>query len=431
MILRRSVKIAFGLYNLLWGIIIPFLRYNRRLAEGFDQRILRELPPAAVDIWIQAASVGETFLARELLKRLPAESPLHVLLTSNTAQGMQILRQAIDSLNSSDDGLRLQAAYFPFDRPAIMQTAVKRIQPRVMVLLETEIWPGLLLALKASGSSIIIINGRLTPKSLKRYRLWPSVWRSLSPHQILATSEADAGRFRTLFGSDGVATMPNIKFDRVTATAITSETSSHQLKHLLPPEAAFIILGSVRRQEEAWIERIIKTVMRLRENAVIGLFPRHQPRIDHWQHILDRAQVRWVLRSSIHTSVPQGCIILWDTVGELADAYRFSTAAFVGGSLAPLGGQNFLEALVNGVIPVIGPSWHNFAWVGAELPASGLLKVAKDWQEVADQIIKDIDDPPSHQNVRQRVEQYLKDRRGGTDIACQHIINLLEKSRLD
>jgi 3-deoxy-D-manno-octulosonic-acid transferase len=428
MILRRSAKIAFGLYHLAWGIIIPFLRYNRRLAEGFDQRTLRTLPPEEIDIWIQAASAGESFLACQLTERLRAEGPLHVLLTSNTRQGMQILQQTIDKLTPSGDEFRVQAAYFPFDKPDIMQTAVERIQPRVMVLLETELWPALLLALKSSGSRIVIINGRLSPKSLKRYRLWPSIWRSLSPHQILATSEANAGRFRALFGSNGVATMPNIKFDRVTVKANAAEAPSHQLKHLLPPEAAFVILGSIRRQEEPRIEKIIKAVMSVRENTVIGLFPRHQHRIGHWQRILDRAQFPWVLRSSIQASVPRGSIILWDIFGELGDAYRFSTAAFVGGSLAPLGGQNFLEALVSGVIPVIGPSWENFTWIGPEIPASGLLKVAGDWKQVADLLVKDIDHPSPHQKVLERVDQYLKDRRGGTDIACRHIIDLLEKT---
>ena len=424
--LSQSAKFAFRLYNLAWGMIIPFLRYNRRLAEGFDQRTLMKLPPEAVDIWIQAASVGECFLARELLKGLPAKHPLQVLATSNTGQGVQILQQAIDGLKSNGGKLRVQAAYFPFDKPDIMHTAVKHIRPRLMVLLETEIWPGLLLGLKACGSRIMIINGRLTPKSFNRYRLWPSIWRSLSPDRVLATSAADAGRFEALFGSNGIAIMPNMKFDRVPVRKTTDEAPSHQLKHLLPPETAFVVLGSIRRQEELWIEKIINALLRLRENTVIGLFPRHQHRIGHWQHILDRAQIRWVLRSSIQASVPQGCVILWDTFGDLSEAYRLSTAAFVGGSLAPLGGQNFLEALVCGIIPVIGPSWKNFAWAGTELPASGLLKVAEDWKQVADLLIRDIDQPAPHREVLERVNQYLKDRRGGTDIACRHILEMLE-----
>jgi len=428
MSLRRSVKFAFWFYNLAWGFALPFLRFNHRLAEGFEQRTLKRLPPPNVDIWIQAASVGESFLAWELLKKLRPERSLHVLLTSNTRQGIEILQQATDKFKSNDTELRAQVAYFPFDQPGIMDTAVKRIRPRVMVLLETEIWPGLLRALKVCGCRVLIINGRLTPKSLKRYRLWPSIWHALSPHKILATSEADADRFTALFGCDGVATMPNIKFDRVNAAQGTAKPPPHPLKNLLPPDAAFVTLASIRRQEETSVEKIIQTVMGAHKNSVIGLFPRHQHRIRHWQEILNRAQIPWLLRSSIQTPIPHGCIILWDTFGELTDAYRFSTAAFVGGSLAPLGGQNFLEALVSGVIPVIGPSWENFAWVGTGILTSGLLKVAGDWKEVADLLAEDIDHPTSHQEVVERARQYLKSRQGGTEMAFRQIIEMLEEA---
>ncbi len=428
MLLRPSAKFAFWFYNLAWGLVIPFLRFNHRLAEGFEQRTLKLLPLKGVDLWIQAASVGESFLAWELLKKLKPERPLQVLLTSNTGQGIEILQRAINELKTGSSDLRMQAAFFPFDKPGIMQTAARQIGARVMVLLETEIWPGHLEALKEHGSRILIINGRLTRRSLKQYQVWPSVWRTLRPHKILAVSEADADRFAALFGSDGVTTMPNIKFDRVDAVAGRSNTTSHEIKNLLPPDAPFVTLGSIRRQEEAAVGNIIQAVMDVHKNAVIALFPRHAHRIRHWRSILNRSQIPWQLRSSIQTPIAQGSIILWDTFGELSEAYQLSTAAFVGGSLAPLGGQNFLEALVSGVIPVIGPSWENFAWVGTDILTSGLLKEVGDWQEAADQIIKDIDNPVSHQEIIERAGRYLKERQGGTELACQQIIELLEET---
>ena len=423
----RSAKFAFGLYNLIWGLVMPFLRFNHRLAEGFEQRTLKCLPPESIDLWIQAASVGESFLAWELLKKLKPRRPLHVLLTTNTAQGLDILQRAINDLNTGDTDLGLQAAFFPFDKPGIMQAAARRTAARVMVLLETEIWPAHLSALKDHGTRIVIINGRLTAKSLKRYRLWPSMWRALSPHKILAVSEADADRFAALFESDRVGTMPNIKFDRVGSAPEPPDEASGQIEKLVPSETPLVSLGSVRRQEEAQVERIIQTVMQRHGNTVIALFPRHQHRIQSWRQNLDRLQIRWHLRSSMQTRIPPGCILLFDTFGELPEAYRLSTAAFVGGSLAPLGGQNFLEALVNGVIPVIGPSWENFSWVGPEILDCGLLNVAGDWQAVADRLIKDIEHPVPRQEVIERARQYLQQRQGGTEIACQHILDILEE----
>ena len=107
------------------------------------------------------------------------------------------------------------SSFFPFDRPSIMEAAAANIHPRVMVLLETEIWPGLLAALKKNESKILIVNGRLTPKSLGQYMRWRKFLQHLCPDKILAISKADADRFGMLFGNDKVGVMHNIKFDRL------------------------------------------------------------------------------------------------------------------------------------------------------------------------------------------------------------------------
>ena len=118
-------------------------------------------------------------------------------------------------------------------------------------------------------------------------------------------------------------------------------------------------------------------------------------------------------------------MILWDTFGELTLAYELSKAAFVGGSLAPLGGQNFLEALTCGVIPVIGPSWENFAWVGREIVEQGIVRNAADWKEVADILVEAVKKSPSHEKVREAALRYVKDRQGGTTCACRLIAEFL------
>jgi 3-deoxy-D-manno-octulosonic-acid transferase len=106
-------------------------------------------------------------------------------------------------------------------------------------------------------------------------------------------------------------------------------------------------------------------------------------------------------------------------------AYRLAQSAFVGGSLATLGGQNFLEALISGVIPVIGPSWENFAWVGQELIDTGLLRVADDWRQTAAFILQDVDAPRPHAPVIEMANQFIKTRQGGSDQACRQIEAML------
>lgn len=419
-------RIAFGLYNLLWSCVLPWLRLNHRLAEGYPQRCLKKMLPAA-DIWIQAASVGESYLALEIIKTLKATRAVKILVTSNTSQGIDILNLALADQGKTVDGVQVAVGYFPFDKPAYMRRAVAAIAPAVMVLLETEIWPGLLRALKQHHCKTIIINGRITDRSLKKYLRWPSIWSELRPQRVLAISCADADRFKQLFGPGGIETMPNIKFDRV-ASAATSADNRNTIQNIVPPALTFTVLASVRRQEEPLVRQIVIAILRNRPQTVIGLFPRHLHRIRSWQEALNQAGIRWSLRSESKGPATAGTVIIWDTFGELLQAYQICKSAFVGGSLAPLGGQNFLEALICGTRPVIGPSWENFIWVGTEIIDAGLLRVAGNWREVAALLLRDMESSAPRDEIISGSLEYIKERQGGTEKACRAITALMEDS---
>ena len=417
-------KAGFKFYNLGWSVALPWLRWNHRLAAGYHQRALKDKLPGVADLWIQAASIGESFLAIEILKTLQINEPTRILLTSNTRQGIDIFNQALSQGMGEGNPIQTSVRYFPFDKPSIMAAAVAAIRPKLLVLLETEIWPGLLLAIQRQHSKSMIVNGRVTEKSLKRYLLWPSIWQNLRPDKVLAISVADADRFRRLFGSDGVDLMHNIKFDRM-VPSITNNDNLKQIQAVLPGGYQFIVCASVRQEEESEVKKLVRKIAQDRPQAVIGLFPRHIQRLPFWQKALTQLDLQWVLRSEISTSVSSGTVILWDTFGELMPAFRLSQSAFIGGSLAPLGGQNFLEALVNGVIPVIGPSWENFAWVGQEIIEAGLLKVADDWQQVAAIIRQEINAARPRDAVIEDAYQFFKSRQGGTARACRQIEAML------
>jgi 3-deoxy-D-manno-octulosonic-acid transferase len=151
-------------------------------------------------------------------------------------------------------------------------------------------------------------------------------------------------------------------------------------------------------------------------------------RITYWKKTLDRIAIPWILRSKTVKQVSDGTVILWDTFGELSSAYELSKGAFVGGSLASLGGQNFLEPLTCGVIPVIGPSWENFAWVGREIVEQDLVHVAADWKEVSNFLLESIEKTTPREKVRKKALMYLKNRQGGTAKACSLIENLLNET---
>jgi 3-deoxy-D-manno-octulosonic-acid transferase len=417
-------QIAFQLYDLGWSLTLPWLRLSPRLAEGFAQRTLKTALPAA-DIWIQAASVGESFLAVELVKTLTTDRALTILVTTNTGQGYNILARLRENQPLADNQVRIRVGYFPFDKPALMQRAVQQARPTVAVLLETEIWPGLLRALKKNGCRTLIVNGRITAKSLKRYQRWPSIWRSLRPDKILAISQTDADRFAQLFGPNEIEVMPNMKFDRI-VTAAAAAGDEKMIRSILPAGIPFVIFASIRQAEEPSVKKMMGAVKSRRPEAVIGLFPRHIQRLQSWQTHLNQQGFPWMLRSAIATPVSAGTVILWDTFGELQSAYTLAESAFVGGSLAPLGGQNFLEALVSGLVPIIGPWWENFAWVGREIVQAGLLRVAQNWQEAAALILKDMEASQPRCVVIQKGLEFVKARQGGTAQACRHIASCFD-----
>jgi len=167
---NQLIRCAFQIYNCLWRLAIPLLKKNPRLLEGFGQRALSGVSPKSADLWVQAASGGEAYLAWSLLKHLRPSRPIRVLVTTNTKQGMEIIDRAIGDTQIHKH-IKASSSYFPFDKPDIMEKAVKAVNPKVAVLLETEIWPALLRALKTNQCKIAIVNGRIKSKNWQRYRL--------------------------------------------------------------------------------------------------------------------------------------------------------------------------------------------------------------------------------------------------------------------
>jgi 3-deoxy-D-manno-octulosonic-acid transferase len=422
-----SVRLALKSYDWLWRAATPLLSRSHRLKEGLSQRLGQPFPQGPFDIWIQAASAGESFLVELILERLGSSCPHRILVTTNTRQGKDILDTHIGRPHDPPPtGKRRSSAYFPFDRPSLMKAAVAAIRPRLVVLLETEIWPGLMNALKTAGIPFIIVNGRMRAKSLRHYRLWPQLWRALTPDRILAVSTGDAERYAHLYGQERVSVMPNMKFDRIRADL--AHAKSNPVSQLIPPGVPLVVLGSVRREEEDAVGKMIAYLLDQHPDILIGLFPRHMHRIPSWQARLAATSIPCQLRSE-PASAAAGGVLLWDVFGELANAYAAATAAFVGGTLAPLGGQNFLEPLTCGLIPAIGPSWKTFDWVGEDLFAKGLVRVADDWRAAADTLLELLAAPPSRQAVKKALGEYLIQRQGGTAMAVAAIETFLARRR--
>lgn len=421
-----SIRMALACYDGLWCCAMPLLGRNPRLREGLDQRLGRRLPEGPFDLWIQAASAGEAYLAQLLLDHVASNIPRRILITSNTRQGKDLIDAAIEHHRASTTANRMVSAFFPFDRPSLMRQVLSTLKPRLVVLLETEIWPGLLSVVKADQIPVIILNGRMQAKSLRHYRIWPRLWQALAPDRILAVSAEDAERYARLFGRQRVSIMSNMKFDRIRTASAGS--GPNPVAKLVSPNTSLVVLGSVRREEEDAVARMIRRLRHRCHGVTIGLFPRHMHRIAAWQQRLAAAGIPYRLRSETRSAVEPGTVLLWDVFGELTRAYAIADAAFVGGSLAPLGGQNFLEPLSCGVIPTIGPSRETFQWVGEGLFHEQLVRVAQDEHQAADFLLATLDSPTPRTQVQQALDHYVAARRGGTAAAAALVERFLDGS---
>jgi 3-deoxy-D-manno-octulosonic-acid transferase len=419
--LHSSTTRALFFYRLFWFVLAPLLRFHKRMKIGYQERILKK-NPAKADLWIQAASVGEAYIVEEILLLLDPQTSLTILVTTNTSQGMDILKK----IQPSSANITLTLHYCPFDHPGLMHQAVTAVQPRLVVLIETELWPGFLAACKKQHIPICVINGRMTEKSMKGYLRMAGFWQDLAPDSILAMSESDRQRYGMVFGNERTEIMANIKFDRLLRTA-TAPTDPAPLSTIIEPETPFLILGSTRTEEEEVISQMIESLLRHNPRVVIGLFPRHMERISTWQQHLTKQQIPFQLRSTISSPITEGTVILWDTIGELQQGYHRADGAFVGGSLVPLGGQNFLEPLSAGIQPVIGNSWSNFYWVGEEIFQENLVFKVDNWQEAVNVLLNGLQQPTNHIKVQQKFTEYARQQQGGTATACAKIMHLLQQ----
>ena len=459
MINHVLIPIFLQLYNMLWVLALPVLKKNRRLAEGFERRrTSRHFNKA--DIWIQAASAGEAYLAVRIVHGLSSTKPLKVLITTFTRQGWDILKQHLGA-GVLPPGIRLDIQWCPFDTPKNAKAAVRRIDPKVMVLLETEIWPALLFYLKQQSTPILIVNARLSKKSHFFFRLTRGVWNALAPDLILPTSQGDMARYKNIFTRAEVRSMPNIKFEAMAqdtqeimlsnapaeVSGAPEKSGTSNTFHTFPPfiqnKLPLTILASIRRQEEKQVTQLIQILLKSVPQQIIALFPRHMHRVKAWEKHLKRHKIPFRKKSflnftpdagpafaDLNTKTSEPGVILWDTFGELKAAYGLAKVVFVGGSLVPLGGQNFIEPAVHGVPTIIGPHYDDFLWVTEDIFDKGLVILKHDINGVAQKMADILASSWDKAERQKTARQYLEAHQGGTPAACTAIQGALNSKEL-
>lgn len=338
------------LYTVLLRLALPFLVlrlwWRGRHEPGYRESIPERFGIYGGDrperlLWVHAVSVGEARAAEPLVRALTGALPDHrILITCTTAAGRETIKQVY--------GESALNVFLPYDFPETAQAFLEYFRPRLAIVMETEVWPNLLAQCAAHGVPVMLANARLSEKSAQGYRRLRSLAEPAfaSLGAVCAQSAADAERLRSV-GARTVEVTGNLKFD-VAPEAAQVASGAAWRRTLARP---VILLASTREGEETMLLASLPPDAR----ALIVVVPRHPRRFDEVAALADS---RRSLRSMPAAS---DRVHLGDSMGEMAFYYGACDVAIIGGSFAPLGGQNLIEALAAGAPVIVGPHMYNFA----------------------------------------------------------------------
>jgi 3-deoxy-D-manno-octulosonic-acid transferase len=328
--------------------------YGQAIAERFGYYSQAASSGA---LWIHAVSLGETRAIRSLIKALRLAYPdLRLLLTHGTATGRS---EGVNLLREGD-----VQAWLPWDTPAAVGRFLRHFQPRMGVLIDTEVWPNLSAITQQQGIPVVLANARLSERSWLKAQRWSALaqpaFRGLNA--VWAQTEEDAKRLRSL-GAPVSAVMGNLKFDAVPDPLLLATGQAWRNALTARP---VVLLAISREGEEAMFLQVLHQHPEYLQQAQWWIVPRHPQRFDEVADLLQASGLPWQRRSQwpadvAHTAVPQEVgLVLGDSLGEMPLYYGVASVALLGGSFAPLGGQNLIEACACSCPVVMGPHTFNF-----------------------------------------------------------------------
>jgi 3-deoxy-D-manno-octulosonic-acid transferase len=374
-------------------------------------------PVAAGGIWVHAVSVGEVLAARPLVDRLKQRFPARaVYVSTTTLTGQAIARRSL----TRADGF----FYAPFDWPHPVRRALDRVRPQLLVLVETEIWPNLIHEARRRGTRVAIVNGRLSPKSFRRYvwvrRLLARVLAEID--LFLMQSEPHAERIRGIGApADRVRTSGNLKYD-----ALSRDGASPQLAHLVGSTAApLLVAGSTMAGEEEAVLAAFHALRTVAPEARLVLAPRHPERFDAVYALVLAAGLHCARRSTLDRPWQDAEVLLLDTLGELASVYSLATLVFVGGSLVPTGGHNVLEAAVYGKAVIVGPHMHNFQEIADIFRAADALVQVPSPEALSSAVVDLVRDDARRARIGAAARGLVDRHRGAVDRTVDALAGLL------
>lgn len=363
------------LYSLAWWLALPLvlgrLWWRGRKEPGYRAHWAERLGfPAApassrMTLWVHAVSVGETRACEPLVEALLAAYPdSRILLTHMTPTG-----RATGKSLFGHHGERLVQSYLPYDTGFMVARFLRRFQPRVCILMETEVWPNLIAGCAKAGVPVALVNARLSERSLRRGQKMGALMLDAARAipLVAAQTNADAARIRSL-GAPQVEVTGSIKFDVVPPQAALEKGAWLRAQFGKRP---VFLCASTREGEEALILDAWRRVADKPAGALLALVPRHPQRFDEVDKLATERGLSVQRRSRLEAGMENADVLLGDSMGEMFAYYAACDCAFIGGSLMPLGGQNLIEACALGKPVLVGEHTFNFAQATEEAVHDG------------------------------------------------------------
>ncbi|MDF1677948.1 MAG: lipid IV(A) 3-deoxy-D-manno-octulosonic acid transferase [Legionellaceae bacterium] len=385
-------------YTALLYVLSPFIvlrlflkgRKNPAYCARLNERFMRDVTTvSSVDVWVHAVSLGEVVAAKMLIEKVLTANQ-RVLVTTMTPTGSEQVHRLF--------GTRVLHQYVPYDFPSALKRFFKAYQPRVGIIMETELWPNLMVEAKAHQVALFIANARISDGAFRAYERVRWFFKPLfaSVTGVFAQSEHDAKRFKALGApQDKVFVLGNMKSDLKVPTDVSQPLRF--LKEAWGEARPVVIAASTHDNEEEQILAELPALQKIVPNVVLLIAPRHPERFEAVYQLAKAHQFKTGRRSEAATVTPEQEVVVLDSLGELLGFYGLSDYAFVGGSFAPIGGHNVLEPMALGVPVFCGMFMQNSKSLCEELMRARAMQQVSD----AKSLVEAIGALHSHSNVRE------------------------------
>ena len=413
-----------GIYSALLYALLPFLplrliwrarkqpEYLQHVAERFGRYGAKPTRPV---IWLHAVSVGETRAAAPLVALLRERLPQYqILLTHMTPTGRATSQQLW-----GDEVLR---CYLPYDYPFAVNGFLDHFQPRLGILLETELWPNLVALSAQRNIPVALINARLSRRSARGYARFGALMKGTLEKLALIASQTctDGERLSALF-SGQVSIMGNLKFDNVVPAEQVA--LGEKLRAGFGANRPVWLAASTRDGEELLLLDVLEKIQT--PNALAVIVPRHPQRFNEVAELLKARKIPFQRRSDNAAINPNTKVVLGDSMGEMFAYFAASDVAFIGGSLLPLGGQNLIEACAVGTPVLIGPHTFNFAEATQQAIAAGAALRVTDHVALAAELNRLLADGPRRSAMSAAGLAFTAQHRGASERAYAALVSLL------